>query len=173
MGEQDGCGLLWLASPKLEKLKQSGNSLWGTFPSLGLYGQGTLPTCSPLRILHRRGVAAQKDTFVTPTVTREGHSAGLRGSITSAWFGSTLPQGCGFRNSCPKALCDESNPLGANCLMLIVLPRLWRQHEPCLLESTSEDTYDRFKLPSHKNNNKKCTVGFNCLGKMSLHLFEF
>lgn len=88
MEEQDGCGLLWMASSKLESLKPSGNSLWGTFPSLGLYGQEHLPTPSPQRNLHRGAVMDQKDTFAaTTTVTKEGDSAGLRGII----FGLGVP----------------------------------------------------------------------------------
>lgn len=75
MEEQDGCGLLWLASSELESLKHSGNSLWGTFTSLGLYGQGNVPTLSPQRNLDRGAVMAQGDTFATTTVPREGDSA--------------------------------------------------------------------------------------------------
>lgn len=100
-----------LASSKLESLKHSGNSLWGTFPSLGWPGKAPHPQGS----LPRGAAMAQKDTLATPTVTGEGHSAGHRGGITSGWLGNTWPQGCDFRNSCPKASCDESNPSGANC----------------------------------------------------------
>ena len=45
--EQDGRGLPWLASSKLESLKHSGNFFQVTLTSLCLHGRGKLPTLSP------------------------------------------------------------------------------------------------------------------------------
>lgn len=114
MEGQDGCGLLWLASLKLESLKHSRNSLWRTFL---------------LWVYMARETSPHQETFTGGCNGTKGHLCHhhcdqKRGHCMTHLYlvWKCFASGLWLQEQLPKG------PLGVDCLML-VLPRLWTQHE--------------------------------------------